>query len=176
MENNAVKWLYKAGGKKKLFILALIIVQALNGASGVLYALFLRNIVDNAAEHDKGGFIMSAVMIVLLVLAQVAMKAVIRWLNELSKSEFENIFKRRLLEQILKKDFSAVSAVHSGEWLNRLTNDTVIIAQSYVDILPGLIGMIVKKRTCHDSNARLSLCVYFYPRWDINDVCDLWLS
>ncbi|WP_028510779.1 ABC transporter ATP-binding protein [Ruminococcus sp. NK3A76] len=144
MENSAVKWLYKASGRKKLYILALIIIQALNGSSGVLYALFLRNIVDSATEHDKGAFVTAALMIVGLVLVQITLKALIRWLNELSRAEIENIFKRRLLSQILKKDFSAVSAVHSGEWLNRLTNDTVVISQSYVEILPGLIGMIVK--------------------------------
>ena len=144
MENSAVKWLYKSSGRKKLYILALIIIQALNGSSGVLYALFLRNIVDSATEHDKGAFVTAALMIVGLVLVQITLKALIRWLNELSRAEIENIFKRRLLSQILKKDFSAVSAVHSGEWLNRLTNDTVVISQSYVEILPGLIGMIVK--------------------------------
>ncbi|MCR5815631.1 MAG: ABC transporter ATP-binding protein/permease [Ruminococcus sp.] len=144
MESSAVKWLYKACGRKKLYILALIIIQALNGASGVLYALFLRNIVDSAANKDKSGFVTAAVMIVVLVLVQVTFKALIRWLNELARAEIENIFKKRLLSQILKKDFSAVSAVHSGEWLNRLTNDTVVISQSCVEIFPGLIGMIVK--------------------------------
>ena len=144
MEKSAVKWLFKAGGRQKLYILALIIVQGANGASGVLYALFLRNIVDNATEKNKQGFIMAAVMIVVLVLVQIAMRAAIRWLSELSRAEFENIFKRRLLREILRKDYSAVSAVHSGEWLNRLTNDTVVISQSYVDILPGLVGMVVK--------------------------------
>ena len=144
MEKSAVKWLFKAGGRQKLYILALIIVQGANGASGVLYALFLRNIVDNATEKNKQGFIMAAVMIVVLVLVQIAMRAAIRWLGELSRAEFENIFKRRLLREILRKDYSAVSAVHSGEWLNRLTNDTVVISQSYVDILPGLVGMVVK--------------------------------
>ena len=144
MEKSAVKWLFKAGGRQKLYILALIIVQGANGASGVLYALFLRNIVDNATEKNKQGFITAAVMIVVLVLVQIAMRAAIRWLGELSRAEFENIFKRRLLREILRKDYSAVSAVHSGEWLNRLTNDTVVISQSYVDILPGLVGMVVK--------------------------------
>ena len=144
MEKSAVKWLFKAGGRQKLYILALIIVQGANGASGVLYALFLRNIVDNATEKNKQGFIVAAVMIVVLVLVQIAMRAAIRWLGELSRAEFENIFKRRLLREILRKDYSAVSAVHSGEWLNRLTNDTVVISQSYVDILPGLVGMVVK--------------------------------
>ena len=44
----------------------------------------------------------------------------------------------------MRKDYAAVSAVHSGEWLNLLTNDAVLVAGSYVDILPGLVGMLVK--------------------------------
>lgn len=144
MKNSAIKWLYAVPEKKKLYILALMIVQALNGASGVVYALLLRNIVDSAAEHDKGGFWFYVLLTGLLVLAQIAMRAVIRWLNELSKATFENIFKARLMRNILHKDFASVNAVHSGEWLNRLTNDTVVVAESYVEILPGLAGMVVK--------------------------------
>ena len=55
MKNNAIKWLYAVPEKKKLYILTLMLVQALHGASGVLYALLLRNIVDNATAHDKAG-------------------------------------------------------------------------------------------------------------------------
>ena len=144
MKNNAIKWLYAVPEKKKLYILALMLVQALHSASGVLYALLLRNIVDNATAHDKAGFWHYVVLTVLLVVAQIGMRAVIRWLNELSRSTFENIFKARLMHNILRKDFASVNAVHSGEWLNRLTNDTVVVADSYVEILPGLVGMVVK--------------------------------
>ena len=144
MKNNAIKWLYAVPEKKKLYILALMIVQALHGASGVLYALLLRNIVDNATAHDRSGFWFYVLLTVLLVLSQIGMRAIIRWLNELSRATFENIFKARLMRNILRKDFASVNAVHSGEWLNRLTNDTVVVAESYVDILPGLVGMVVK--------------------------------
>lgn len=144
MKNNALKWLYDIPGRKKLYIMALAVVQALHGASGVLYALLLRSIVDSAAAHDREGFWKYVLLSVLLVLAQLAMRAVIRWLTELSKSTFENLFKSRLADNILHKDFASVNAVHSGEWLNRLTNDTVVVADSYVDILPGLVGMVVK--------------------------------
>ena len=142
--NNAIKWLYAVPEKKKLYILALMIVQALNGGSGVVYALFLRNIVDNATAQNKSGFWTSVFLTVLLVLVQIGLRAVIRWLNELSRATFENLFKARLMQNILRKDYAGVSAVHSGEWLNRLTNDTVVIANSYVEILPGLVGMVVK--------------------------------
>ncbi len=144
MKNNAIKWLYAVPEKKKLYILALMLVQALLGGSGVLYALLLRNIVDNATAHDKAGFWHYVLLTVLLVLAQIGLRAVLRWLNELSRATFENIFKAQLMENILRKDFASVNAVHSGEWLNRLTNDTVVVADSYVEILPGLVGMIVK--------------------------------
>lgn len=144
MKDNAVKWLYSVTGRKKWNILWLMIVQALNGASGVLYALLLRSIVDNAVEGDGSGFKFYVLLIILLVLAQVAMRAVIRWLEELSRSSLENLFKQRLLDNVLHKDFGTISAVHSGEWLNRLTNDTVVVAQNSVEILPGLAGMIVK--------------------------------
>ena len=144
MKNKTLQWLYAVPKRKKLYILALMLIQVLNGASGVLYALLLRNIVDSAAAHDRSGFWRNAVLTVLLVLAQIGMRTAIRWLTELSKSTFENLFKSRLMQNILRKDFASVSAVHSGEWLNRLTNDTVVVADSYVDILPGLAGMVVK--------------------------------
>ena len=144
MRTNAVKWLYSVPGKKKLYILGLIIVRALEGASGVVYALLMRNIVDFASARDRDGFWRYVILTVLLVLGQLALRAVIRWLTELSRSTLENTFKSRLMQNILHKDFASVRAVHSGEWLNRLTNDTVVIADGYVDILPGLVGMIVK--------------------------------
>lgn len=144
MKKNAVKWLWSVTESKKWNILWLIIVQSLNGASGVIYALLLRNIVDSAVDKDRDGFIKYVLMIMLLLLAQIALRAVIRWLEELSKASLENLFKQRLLDNILTKDFGTVSAVHSGEWLNRLTNDTLVVASNSVDILPGLAGMIVK--------------------------------
>ena len=144
MKNNAVKWLYSVTGKKKWNIFWLLIIQSLLGASGVLYALLLRNIVDNAVKGDITAFRLYVMFIILLVLAQVAMRAFIRWLEELSRSSLENLFKQRLMDNILAKDFGTVSAVHSGEWLNRLTSDAVVVANNSVEILPGLAGMVVK--------------------------------
>ena len=144
MKTGALNWLYAVPKKKKWYIAALMLVQAMNGASGVLYALLLRNMVDSAVSHNSTEFWTQAVLTVLLVIGQIAVRAVIRWLNELSKASFENIFKERLMRNILHKDFASVNAVHSGEWLNRLTNDTVVVAESYVEILPGLAGMVVK--------------------------------
>ena len=139
-----VRWLWKVPGRKKGYVALLTAVQALLGASGVLYALFLRNIVDAASSHNSDAFWAGIRWIVLLVIGQILLRAVVRFLNELSRSTLENLFKTRLASAILYKDYLTVSAVHSGEWLNRLTSDTSVVANHYVDIVPGLNGMVVK--------------------------------
>ena len=144
MKNNALKWLYQVTGSKKLSILFLIVVQALHGVSGVFYALLMRNLVDQAVGKNMSGFQLYAAAMILLVMTQIALRAVIRYLEEYARSSLENVFKQRLLTHILHKDYATVSAVHSGEWLNRLTNDSVLIANHCVEILPGMAGMVVK--------------------------------
>lgn len=140
----AQDWLFSVPGKKKLYIIALMLVQGIGGATGVLEALLLRSIVDGAVARNSDAFWHHLTLMILLMVAEIVFQAVIRWLTELSKATFENIFKRRLTHQLLQKDYGTVSAIHSGEWLNRLTNDTAVVAEGYVEILPGLMGMAVK--------------------------------
>ena len=142
--DNTIKWLLSVSGTSKWYIFALILVQALHGASGVVYALFLRNIVDSAVNGQPAAFWRGILWIILLVAAQLLLRALIRGLTELSKSTIENAFKERLLDTLLHRDYLRVTAVHSGEWMNRLTNDTVVVANNSVEIIPGLTGMVVK--------------------------------
>lgn len=144
MKTGAQKWLFTVPGSRKIYILFLVVLQSLHGASGVLYALILRGIVDAAVNQNAPGFWNGVLRILLLVTGQIILRALIRRLNELSKSELENCFKQRLFRTILTRDYTAVSAVHSGEWMNRLTNDTVVAANGCVEIVPEVTGMVVK--------------------------------
>ena len=143
-KNKTIKWLYTVPGRKKLYILLLTVIEAIYGASGVLYAMLLRGVVDAAVNGSASGFKKYIVLLVCLTLCQIALRALIRGLVEFSKSSLENVFKSRLVSTLLKKDYMRISAVHSGDWLNRLTNDTKVVADSCTDILPGLSEMIVK--------------------------------
>ena len=142
--DSAVRWLWRVTGRKKAYVLILTLVQAVSGGLGVLYALLLRNIVDSAVGHDGGAFRHNVVLIAALVVLQISLSALVRWLSELARSDIENRFKQRLTDNILRKEYSAVSATHTAEWLNRLTNDTTVVANGIVEILPGLVGTVVR--------------------------------
>ncbi len=142
--NSSLKWLYTVSGNKKLYILVLTAVNAVQGGTGVIYAVLLREIVDSAVGHDKEAFLRSLILIFLLLAVQLTLSAIYRWLYEYSRTTIANLFKKRLTETLLRRDYQRVSAIHSGEWLNRLTSDTSVVANNFVDILPGLAGMIVR--------------------------------
>ncbi len=144
MKNSAIKWLYKVTGKYKITIAILLAVQAVLGISSVIFALLLRNVIDSAVNKDRAEFFNCLWVLVGLVAVQITLRAVSRYLEELSRSSIENNFKDRLFSNLMTKDYASVTAVHSGEWLNRLTSDTVVCAGGTVDILPGVAGMLVK--------------------------------
>ncbi len=137
-------WLYSVPGKEKAYILILTVIQMLLGATGVLDALFLKRIVDYAVNRNTAGFWRAVVGLILICGFQISLQAVSRWLGEKARATLENLFKSRLTEKILQKDYAHVSAVHSGEWMTRLTNDTSVVANHYVGILPGFAGNAVR--------------------------------
>ena len=144
MRDPAARWLYEVPGRKKAYIAALMLVQMLHGASGVLYAAILKKVVDSAAARDSASFRINMITVILVSAGQLALRAAVRRLSELSRSTLENTFKQRLAETILQGDYLKVSSVHSAEWMNRLTSDTAVIADGITDIFPGLAGMLVR--------------------------------
>ena len=144
MERIALKWLYTVPGRKRNYVVLLTALEALQGGSGVLYALLLRAVVDGAVARNQAAFIRSAVLLAALVLAQQLLRAVQRYFYERSKADLENVFKKRLLSTLMIKDYGAVCAVHSGEWMNRMTNDTRLVAGEYATVIPGIIGMLIR--------------------------------
>ena len=55
MKRNILKWLWVVSGRGKLYVAALLLAQILNGASGVMYSMILRGLVDATVGSDSGG-------------------------------------------------------------------------------------------------------------------------
>ena len=139
-----LQWLWKVSGKEKWNIFFLVFVQIFLGISTVLFAWLLRGGIDCAVEKNKEGFLFYAVAMVAVILLQILANALRRFFDEYAASGMENCFKARLFEQLLTRDYAHITAVHSGEWMNRLTSDVVVVADGMTVILPDVIGMLVK--------------------------------
>lgn len=143
-KKGVLKWIYSVPGKARLIVVVLMVLQTISGSTGVFYALFMKDIVDSAVAGDKSGFVFSIIRIVVLILIQILLYILINHFSELARAKIENKFKGRLFENILRRDYSRVTAIHSGEWINRMTNDAVLLANGCVEVVPSLCGMVVR--------------------------------
>ena len=143
-QKNTLQWLSIAAGKAKLLVGVLVAVQAVLSVSSIAFAFVLRRIINMAVDGVQGGFWASLALLVGILLGQIVLSAASRFLSEYTSAAVENRFKHRLFAALLTGNYASVTAVHSGEWMNRLTSDTTIIAGGVTQIVPGLIGMLVR--------------------------------
>lgn len=141
---SALQFINEVAGKSRLYILFLLLVQMVLGISSVFYALLLRGLIDGAVAHDSKKMLTYCVLFAALVAGQIALRAVLRFLEEYAKATYENAFKSRLFAGLLTHNYGAVTATHSGEWMNRLTSDTVVVSEGLATIVPGVAGMVTK--------------------------------
>ncbi len=142
--HTTIYWISEVAGRKKIYIIILLLIQALLGVSGVFFAVVLSHLVDGAVSGDNVKFRYAAVGFILLVAGQIILRAVNRYLEESAKASLENSFKERLYENLFQREYARVTATHSGEWVNRLTSDTQVVADAMAQIVPGITGMMVK--------------------------------
>lgn len=141
---SALHFINEVAGKSRLYIIFLLLVQMVLGISSVFYALLLRGLIDGAVAHDSKKMLTYCVLFAALVAGQIALRAVLRFLEEYAKATYENAFKGRLFAGLLTHNYGAVTATHSGEWMNRLTSDTVVVSEGLATIVPGVAGMVTK--------------------------------
>lgn len=137
-------WLWRVSGKEKRNVFFLILLQGFLGISTVLFAWLLRGCIDSAVSKNADSFIFYAVAMVVVVALQISCRALNRFLDEYTRSGMENCFKARMFHQLLTREYTQIESVHSGEWMNRLTSDVVVVAEGMTAILPEVVGMSVK--------------------------------
>lgn len=143
-QKNTLQWISIAAGKARLLVGVLVAVQAVLSVSSIAFAFVLRRIINMAVDGAWGSFWAALAALVGILLGQIILSAAGRFLSEYTSSAVENRFKHRLFSALLTGDYASVAAVHSGEWMNRLTSDTTVVAGGVTQIVPGLIGMLVR--------------------------------
>ena len=141
---DSLSWIWQNSRGQRVSVLILAIVDVMIALCTVYDALALRNIVNNAVAGDKRAFIESAWIMIGMAGTAIILRILNHWLDERTRAKLENHLKGRLFETLLTKDYSSISAVHSGEWLNRMTSDSVIVANNAVDIVPNALATFVR--------------------------------
>lgn len=144
INQNTLMWLWQGKGQSKMLIAALALMQVLLSVLILLRVFALRSVIDHAVAGQQSMFLSAVVYMLFLMLSQILVRMLLRYVGELTRSGLENSLKERLFSMVLKKDYAAVSEKHSEEWMTRLTSDTVIVTEGMVSIVPGAAGLLVQ--------------------------------
>ena len=143
-QNNTLKWILRVIRKIKWLVGLLVVIQAVRSAMGIVLAFVLRQIINMAIAGVQKTFWNAIALLAGILLLQVMISALNRFVNEYAETVVENRFKQRLFSMLLTGKYASVTAVHSGEWMNRLTSDTTVVSEGITQIVPGVISMLVK--------------------------------
>ena len=143
-DKTTLRWIASVVKGNKRYVAGLVLITVVLGLISTGYALFLSGLVDSAVAGQRGRFWSIAGCLLGLMALQFLLRIIGFYLEEYCRASVENAVKQRLFQRLLTRDYAAVTATHSGEWLSRLTSDSVVVADGVTSILPGLAGTLVR--------------------------------
>lgn len=143
-QKSALQWLVWSAGRYKLAIIGVALLDMVLGVSSVAYALLFGNLVDQAVAGSLESFLWAAAALAAMTLGQMLLNAMDSLASEWAQASLENRLKGQLFACLLHKDYESVAAHCSGDWVARLTSDTMVVAENMVDLLPRLTGLLAR--------------------------------
>ncbi len=139
-KNNALKWIITNSKSQNKKIIVLLVANALFSALSIVFALFIKEIIDSAVGGNLQRLISFAVAISVIVIFQFVFRVFTSLLTENIKARLEISYKSLLFRDILRKKHSKIIGYHSGELMTRLTSDVSIVSEGVSTILPTIIS------------------------------------
>lgn len=144
-KQSSLKWIIKRSKKQNLKMVLLVLSNAVFSVLSVLFAFAIKEIIDSATINKSMQRLISfSVAIGVIVVLQFVFRIVINGLTEHIRAKLEMEYKSYLFGEILTKKQDKITAYHSGELMNRLTNDVVVVADGYSGILPTVVSAFAR--------------------------------
>lgn len=140
----ALKWVWTISGKAKIWPAVQSLVRLAQGSIAILYAYSLGNVVDAAASGNADLFFREFQLFALYNITSILLLLLNRYLAEQSKNALEKAFRMQAFSQLLRRDYEKISRTHTGEWMNRITSDTNVIANAASTIVPETLGALAR--------------------------------
>ncbi len=138
----ALKWIRNGMSGQGLKLAFIIFATVVNAAITVLYALLVKNIVNEAtsAVGSAEKIVIYAVAVGGAVLLQCCLTLFTGLIRENIRARAETQFRKRAFDAVLNSDYAEITAYHTGDIQNRIFSDSAIVADGAARILPNLIS------------------------------------
>ena len=143
-EKSIVLWILRRIRRRIPALVLMTTAHIFQALLGVAFALGTRQIIDYAVDGNSGGFRLACVQQVVIICLVLLCLTVYRHLRDRLRADLDRDWKKELLHGLLHGDYSAVSAYHTGELMNRLNNDVRTVNDGLLNVFPNVTAMAVR--------------------------------
>ena len=141
---STIKWLVRIAATAKGSLFFLFLIKILQGIVGIVFAFFLRTVIDAAVSGNEHDFYLYLALGSGIIVAEVVLYWLATYYKEKPAAVLARNIRHATFEQLLKRSYPDISKVHTGEWMTRINSDGVIIANAITSLIPGTAGLIVQ--------------------------------
>ena len=131
---STIKWLVRIAATAKGSLFFLFLIKILQGIVGIVFAFFLRTVIDAAVSGNEHDFYLYLALGSGIIVAEVVLYWLATYYKEKPAAVLARNIRHATFEQLLKRSYPDISKVHTGEWMTRINSDGVIIANAITQI------------------------------------------
>ena len=130
-------WQNSKGARKQAIINTGI--GLLDVACQLLWVLACKHAIDIATGIKEGVLTTTGILIGALMLAQIASRAVSRWIHAVTGNKVRNRMRRDVFARLLRCDWMHLQRHHTGDLINRLEGDVSGITTLMTETIPAAV-------------------------------------
>lgn len=140
----ALRFIMQTSKKEIPKLLLVTLLNAVSAALGVYFALSMRNVINSAVSGDKASTYTAALIFIGVIVGELVLFTLAKLLASHISAKLEIAFRKAVFSKLLRKDYSEISKLHSGEVQNRLFNDVTTVSENVATLIPNVVGLFTR--------------------------------
>lgn len=136
------KWLWRAWRGNQLQAILNATIGLLSVVVSLAQVWAVQHAIDVASGHAEGSIYWSVGVMALLVLCGFALRICSIWVRNILGIKAQNRMQQRMLDRILRSEWTGKESHHSGDVLNRLEQDVGTVVSFLTETIPSTISVV----------------------------------
>lgn len=136
------KWLWRAWRGNQLQAILNAAIGLLSVVVSLAQVWAVQHAIDVASGHSEGSIYWSVGVMALLVICGFALRICSIWVRNILGIKAQNRMQQRMLDRILRSEWTGKESHHSGDVLNRLEQDVGTVVSFLTETIPNTISVV----------------------------------
>lgn len=136
------KWLWRAWRGNQLQAILNAAIGLLSVVVSLAQVWAVQRAIDVASGHAEGSIYWSVGVMAMLILCGYALRICSIWVRNILGIKAQNRMQQRMLDRILRSEWTGKETHHSGDMLNRLEQDVGTVVGFLTETIPNTLSVV----------------------------------